>query len=79
MTTSIVQSGRHKWGNPVMLASMCSPDGNERNVRICSQCHMQKITVIPRSGHPWREWKTKDGMKATLDHTPPCTATVTES
>jgi hypothetical protein len=68
---------RHSWIKPERrIHPSESPDGNERTERTCERCSMVKITVHPLHGNPWREWRTKDGMLAQLDATPPCLGSV---
>jgi hypothetical protein len=64
---------RHKWHRDVLRLAACDmPDGNERNIRICIYCMLEKRTVIPPHGYPWRAWREDDGDEFVSPRTPPC-------
>jgi hypothetical protein len=66
-----MNESRHRWGDPVTVLA-ATPSGCEETRRVCAFCKLQKITVHPPQGFPWREWCTVAGMRAKLDATPPC-------
>lgn len=70
-------NNRHQWEHvPTYIASVDSPDGNERQERTCQHtgCGLVKITVIPpmQPPWPWRVWRWPDGDEFVSDGTPEC-------
>ena len=63
---------RHHWGAAYTVLPNDSHNGCELTQRICEICGLVKITVHPPEGFPYRQWRGKGGMLATLEHTPPC-------
>lgn len=66
---------RHKWNEiePVRLSGQFTHDGNDRTVKQCSQCGLQKITVHAARGRAtWNEWRHRNGHLIALSSTPPC-------
>lgn len=66
-------SERHRWGDPISIFEN-TPSGCEETERVCILCGIVKITVHPRdrSEFPWRAWRTREGTRMEVDHTPPC-------
>lgn len=64
-------SGRHRWSDGVGVFNTAT--GNDQTVRRCQFCRLEKITVHPPQGLPWREWRdAKGGPQMRLSFTPPC-------
>jgi hypothetical protein len=69
---------RHRWDLPRSVLTD-TPSGCEETERECVDCHLVKITVHPPFGFPYRAWRTAAGMRATIEHTPPCNPIECES
>ena len=63
---------KHRWGLPHTVFASETPSGCEETERECGICHLVKITVHTPVGFPYRAWRTRAGMRAEIDHTPPC-------
>jgi hypothetical protein len=65
---------RHRWNEiePLRLSGQFTTDGNDRTVKTCAACGLQKITVHPPHGFPWNEWRSRRGHVLRMLSTPPC-------
>ncbi len=63
---------RHRWGEPIAILEN-TPSGCQETERTCVQCGYVRITThYPDGAFPGRAWRTRDGMRAEIEHTPPC-------
>ena len=50
----------HKFGEFVTIVPPHdSVTGHEQHEKTCTRCGAVRITVIPKTGDPWREWREK--------------------
>jgi hypothetical protein len=62
---------KHRWGEPIAIPQGAS--GCQETERACIHCGLVKITVHPPHGLAYRAWRTASGMRAQIEHAPPCT------
>jgi hypothetical protein len=63
----------HDFGEPVSVGIDDVPDRVSQTERTCALCRIVKITVHPRDGGGWREWRFADSpLQFELTYTPPC-------
>ena len=52
---------QHQFGDPVAVNVL--PDRHPQIERTCLLCGVVKITVLPREGGGWREWRLPGELK----------------
>lgn len=63
---------RHKWPDSgFTVIAPESKSGCEETHRVCTHCHIIKITIHPPHGNPYSLWQYPDGERAD-GLTPPC-------
>lgn len=53
---------RHLFGEPVTVAPDKSVTGHEQQEKTCLTCRAVRVTVMPKTGDPWREWREPGGV-----------------
>jgi hypothetical protein len=61
----------HKFGDPVSVPANPALDRRPQTERTCSLCGAVKVTVHPREGGGWREWRVS-ASSAQVTTEPPC-------
>ena len=51
---------RHLFGERTIVSPDKSISGYEQHERACLTCRAVRVTVVPKLGDPWREWR-EDG------------------
>ena len=53
---------QHTFGDVVRMAPSVSVTGHEQHEKTCGHCGAVRVTVIPLTGRPWREWRQKGAV-----------------
>lgn len=51
------EAPRHLFGEEKTVAARESVTGHEQKEKTCLTCHAVRVTVIPKQGDAWREWR----------------------